>query len=70
VSRPRTGPASSTGFTRLEIPEAHTSGIGLGLYIVRTIAENHGGTARVEETKGGGATFVVDLPLAVHVVDE
>lgn len=57
-------------FTRLETPEAHTSGIGLGLYIVRTIAENHGGTARVEETEGGGATFVVDLPLAVHVVGD
>jgi signal transduction histidine kinase len=56
-------------FTRLESPEAHTSGIGLGLYIVKTIAENHGGTARVEETPGGGASFVVELPLAGHVVD-
>ena len=56
-------------FTRLESPDAHTSGIGLGLYIVKTIAENHGGTARVEETEGGGATFVVDLPLAGLVVD-
>jgi len=44
-------------------------GIGLGLYIVSIIAHNHGGDAHVEETPGGGATFVVRLPLAGHVVD-
>ena len=44
-------------------------GVGLGLYIVNIIARNHGGFARVEETPGGGATFVVDLPLAGHLVN-
>jgi signal transduction histidine kinase len=44
-------------------------GIGLGLYIVRTIAENHGGGVRVSETPGGGATFTVVLPCAGAVVD-
>jgi two-component system, OmpR family, sensor histidine kinase MprB len=44
-------------------------GLGLGLYIVSIIAHNHGGEARVEETPGGGATFVVKLPLAGNVVD-
>lgn len=44
-------------------------GVGLGLYIVNIIAANHGGSARVEETPGGGATFVMQLPLAGHVVD-
>lgn len=39
-------------------------GVGLGLYIVNTITRNHGGDTRVEETPGGGATFVVELPLA------
>ena len=57
-------------FTRLESTGAHTSGIGLGLYIVRIIAENHGGTARVEETMGGGATFIVELPAAGQVDDD
>jgi len=44
-------------------------GVGLGLYIVSIIAHNHGGEASVEETPGGGATFVVKLPLAGQVVD-
>jgi signal transduction histidine kinase len=44
-------------------------GLGLGLYIVSIIAHNHGGGAHVEETPGGGATFVVRLPLAGRVVD-
>ncbi|WP_342376060.1 PAS domain-containing sensor histidine kinase [Myxococcus stipitatus] len=38
-------------------------GMGLGLYIVRQIVEAHGGHIRVEDSPGGGATFVVDLPL-------
>ncbi|HEY3317703.1 MAG TPA: ATP-binding protein [Coriobacteriia bacterium] len=37
-------------------------GLGLGLYIVRVIAENHGGRARVEDAPGGGARFVIVLP--------
>jgi signal transduction histidine kinase len=55
-------------FARLAIT-AGRPGIGLGLYIVSIIAHNHGGDALVEETPGGGATFVVRLPLAGHVVD-
>ncbi len=38
-------------------------GLGLGLYIVRRIAEAHGGTVRAESEPGRGATFVVELPL-------
>jgi two-component system OmpR family sensor kinase len=37
-------------------------GNGLGLAIVAAIAAAHGGAVRVEDTPGGGATFVVDLP--------
>ena len=39
-------------------------GWGLGLALVRQIAEHHGGTVRAETTEGGGARFVVDLPRA------
>ncbi|HEY5155578.1 MAG TPA: HAMP domain-containing sensor histidine kinase, partial [Acidimicrobiales bacterium] len=38
-------------------------GSGLGLSIVAAVADAHGGSARAEATPGGGATFVIDLPL-------
>ncbi len=37
-------------------------GLGLGLYIVRTIVEALGGRVRIEDTPGGGSVFVVELP--------
>jgi signal transduction histidine kinase len=37
---------------------------GLGLAIVRAVAESHGGTVTVEHPAGGGARFVVRLPRA------
>jgi two-component system sensor histidine kinase KdpD len=39
-------------------------GTGLGLTIVRALVEAHGGAVWCEETPGGGATFVVELPVA------
>jgi signal transduction histidine kinase len=55
-------------YTRLDGASGRP-GIGLGLYIVRVISENHGGSVRVEDTEGGGATFVVELPCTGGVVD-
>jgi signal transduction histidine kinase len=46
---------------------ASTDGIegsGLGLAVVRDVAEAHGGRVSVESPPGGGATFVLRLPLA------
>ncbi|WP_194236201.1 sensor histidine kinase [Streptomyces acidicola] len=40
---------------------ARGSGAGLGLSIVRAIAEAHGGRVRLHDTEGGGATFVLNL---------
>ncbi|MFG2022052.1 sensor histidine kinase [Actinomadura geliboluensis] len=40
-----------------------TDGAGLGLAIVASIARAHGGRARVEHPVGGGACFVLELPL-------
>ncbi|WP_372241133.1 ATP-binding protein [Corallococcus terminator] len=37
--------------------------MGLGLYIVRQILEEHGGRVWVEEASGGGACFAVTLPV-------
>jgi signal transduction histidine kinase len=39
-------------------------GSGLGLSISRQIVERHGGELRLEDTPGGGTTFIVALPLA------
>ncbi|MCA1439900.1 HAMP domain-containing histidine kinase [Ensifer sp. IC4062] len=40
-----------------------SGGWGLGLALVRQIAERHGGAVRYEAPSGGGACFVVTLPV-------
>jgi signal transduction histidine kinase len=37
-------------------------GLGLGLYIVRQIIEQHGGTVFVESEIGQGSNFIIRLP--------
>jgi signal transduction histidine kinase len=37
-------------------------GLGLGLYLVHQIVQQHGGTITVDSPAGGGARFVVTLP--------
>ncbi len=39
------------------------SGVGLGLLIVKTVAERHGGTVVVDSEPGKGCTFALRLPL-------
>ena len=41
-------------------------GTGLGLAICRQILEAHGGSIQVTDTRGGGATFIVRLPLTAE----
>ena len=41
-----------------------TGGSGLGLAIVNAIVEAHSGSVDLRESSGGGATFIVQLPLA------
>jgi PAS domain S-box-containing protein len=40
----------------------HYGGLGLGLYIVRTVLDGMGGTVRVEDNAGGGSRFIVEIP--------
>ena len=51
-------------FVRLERTASAAAGSGIGLSVVRTLVEQHGGSVRVEDAAGGGARFVVELPLA------
>lgn len=48
------------GFTRR--PDG--SGQGMGLFIVRNVALEHGGTAEVRSQLGEGSTFTLRLPLS------
>ncbi|MBB4895784.1 two-component system CitB family sensor kinase [Streptomyces olivoverticillatus] len=49
-------------------PTAHRPR-GLGLPLVRRLAERYGGTARAGERKGGGAMFTVELPEALRTLE-
>ena len=39
------------------------AGTGIGLYVVKEIVSNHGGTVKVSSTEGLGSSFTVYLPL-------
>ena len=55
-------------FARSDISRARDSeGLGLGLPIVKTIAEAHGGTLSVRSDVGKGTELTISLPLAVGV---
>jgi two-component system OmpR family sensor kinase len=50
-------------FYRVDPSRARASGgAGLGLSIVAAVAEAHGGSARAQPARSGGATFIVTLP--------
>ena len=45
------------------VSERHYGGLGLGLYISRSVVEAMGGTVAASSERGAGATFEVRLPL-------
>ncbi len=49
-------------FYRLPGASEREGGVGLGLSLVRSIVQRHGGQVHCEDRAGGGACFVVELP--------
>jgi two-component system sensor histidine kinase FlrB len=63
------GPGVPTALRRRIFDPFYTTranGTGLGLAVVRSVAEAAGGQVRVEDAPGGGARFVMTLPLATE----
>jgi hypothetical protein len=57
-------------FERLNPGDGTVGGSGLGLSVVRTLAERHGGTAYVTDAANGrGARFVIALPVGLTASD-
>ena len=50
-------------FARMAEGNGHAAGAGLGLAIVREIAEAHGGSVSLTDREGGGAVFELAVPL-------
>lgn len=51
-------------FYRLPGASEREGGVGLGLALVKSISQRHSGTVRCEARPGGGASFIVELPIA------
>jgi signal transduction histidine kinase len=51
-------------FYRLPGASEREGGVGLGLALVKSISERHGGSVRCEARPGGGASFIVELPVS------
>jgi signal transduction histidine kinase len=69
-ARPRPGRAGRPArahfepFYRLPGASEREGGVGLGLALVKSISQRHGGSVRCEARPGGGASFIVELPVA------
>lgn len=56
-------------FVRLDGVDQEQYGIGLGLFVVKTIVEAHGGQVGINDHPGGGALFWFEIPLRQLVND-
>ncbi len=58
-------------FTQLDQSDTRSrGGTGLGLSIVKSLTEVMHGSVRIETTEGGGATFVIELPITTSIPAE
>jgi signal transduction histidine kinase len=53
-------------FYRVPGVSDNDSGVGLGLPLVRSIAQRHGGDVICDQRPGGGARFTLRLPMTAH----
>ncbi|MBX3060272.1 MAG: HAMP domain-containing protein [Anaerolineae bacterium] len=53
-------------FVRLDSADREQYGIGLGLYVVKTVIEAHHGRVGVADRPEGGSTFWVELPVMMQ----
>lgn len=53
-------------FVRLDSADREQYGIGLGLYVVKTVVEAHHGRVGVADRPEGGSTFWVELPIMMR----
>jgi len=51
-------------FVRLESVDREQYGIGLGLYVVKTVVEAHDGRVGIQDRPEGGSTFWFELPVS------
>jgi signal transduction histidine kinase len=52
-------------FARLDAPEGDQQSTGIGLFVVKTTVEAHGGRLGVDDRPGGGAVFWFELPIVL-----
>ena len=57
------GPGLPSGDVFAAFFSTKASGTGLGLWLVKSLVESAGGDIRAQDRRGGGAEFVVTLPL-------
>lgn len=50
-------------FVRLDSGDQEQYGIGLGLFVVKTIVEAHGGRVGIDDHPGGGSLFWFEIPV-------
>lgn len=57
-------------FVRLDMDDREQYGIGLGLYVVKTVVEAHNGRVGVMNRPGGGSIFWFELPTKPAILGE
>ena len=55
--------AAVEGLFERFVSGSRSSGLGMGLYLARQIAEAHGGTLSAQSAPGRGTSFRLELPL-------